>query len=66
MFVDGGVRNGSDILKFLSLGANYVFTGRGVVYANSSEGQRGIEKYLNQLKDEFITSMKVSGKVSVK
>ena len=38
VFADGGVRNGSDILKFLSLGASYVFTGRGVVYANSSEG----------------------------
>ena len=59
-------KNAPVCIKFLSLGANYVFTGRGVVYANSSEGQRGIEKYLSQLKDEFITSMKVSGKVSVK
>lgn len=33
IYVDGGVHKGSDIFKFLALGAHYVFIGRGFVYS---------------------------------
>ena len=41
-FIDGGVRCGNDIIKCLALGANYVFIGRGIYWANACEGERGI------------------------
>lgn len=38
VYVDGGVRKGSDILKCLALGANCVFIGRGIYWSNACEG----------------------------
>ena len=38
VYVDGGIRTGDDVLKCLAIGANCVFTGRGVIYANACEG----------------------------
>jgi isopentenyl diphosphate isomerase/L-lactate dehydrogenase-like FMN-dependent dehydrogenase len=33
IYVDGGIRRGSDIIKCLALGANCVFIGRPLIYA---------------------------------
>ena len=33
IFIDGGVRQGSDIFKCLALGADFVFLGRGFLYS---------------------------------
>lgn len=44
VFVDGGVRRGSDVLKALALGASAVGIGRGFLYAFCSYGQEGVEK----------------------
>jgi (S)-2-hydroxy-acid oxidase len=33
IYADGGIRKGTDIFKFLALGANYVFIGRGVLFS---------------------------------
>jgi isopentenyl diphosphate isomerase/L-lactate dehydrogenase-like FMN-dependent dehydrogenase len=38
VYVDGGVTCGDDVLKCLAIGANCVFVGRGVIYANACEG----------------------------
>jgi isopentenyl diphosphate isomerase/L-lactate dehydrogenase-like FMN-dependent dehydrogenase len=49
VLVDGGVREGSDILKALALGANAVLIGRPYVYALAVAGQAGVEQFLRSL-----------------
>ena len=44
IFVDGGVRRASDVLKALALGAKAVGVGRPFLYAFCSYGQDGVEK----------------------
>ena len=44
IFVDGGIRRGTDILKALCLGANAVGLGRPVIYAGTGWGSDGVEK----------------------
>lgn len=50
VFVDGGVRRASDVLKALALGAKAVGVGRGFMYAFSSYGQEGVEKAIQILR----------------
>jgi isopentenyl diphosphate isomerase/L-lactate dehydrogenase-like FMN-dependent dehydrogenase len=49
LFVDGGVRKGSDILKCLALGADFVFVGRPIIYGLAL-GQPGLDKAVQILK----------------
>ena len=44
IFIDGGVRRGSDVLKALALGAKAVGVGRAFLYAFCAYGQEGVEK----------------------
>ncbi len=48
IFVDGGVRTGTDVFKCLALGANYVFVGRPVAYS-LVYGYEGVSKLVNIL-----------------
>ncbi|KAJ6631551.1 FMN-dependent dehydrogenase [Mycena sp. CBHHK59/15] len=50
VFVDGGVRRASDVLKALALGASAVGVGRGFLYAFSAYGQPGVEKAIEILR----------------
>ena len=49
VWVDGGVRRGTDVLKAVALGADAVGLGKPAVYAMSGYGQEGIEKMLDVL-----------------
>src|SRR5450432_3909851 len=44
VFVDGGVRRGTDVLKALCLGASGVGLGRPFLYANSLWGEEGVSR----------------------
>lgn len=44
LYVDGGVRRASDVLKALALGAKAVGVGRPFLYAFCSYGQAGVER----------------------
>ncbi len=46
LMVDGGVRRGSDVIKALSLGADFVFAGRPMMYGVAAGGQAGVERAL--------------------
>lgn len=48
IYVDGGANKGSDIFKFLALGAHYVFVGRGLVYS-LVEGYEGASRVIDIL-----------------
>jgi 4-hydroxymandelate oxidase len=52
VFVDGGVRRGTDVLKALAFGASAVLIGRPYVYGLGAAGQAGVTKVLNILQRE--------------
>jgi L-lactate dehydrogenase (cytochrome) len=44
IFLDGGLRDGSDVLKALCLGATAVGVGRPFLYALAAYGSQGVER----------------------
>ena len=60
VYLDGGVRRGSDIYKALAFGARAVGIGRPALYALSF-GQAGVEKALRLSRDELETTMRLMG-----
>ena len=61
IYIDGGFSRGSDILKALALGANAVFLGRPVIWGLAADGERGIDKTIDILKNELTIAMKLTG-----
>nr|XP_033796191.1 hydroxyacid oxidase 2-like isoform X2 [Geotrypetes seraphini] len=61
VYVDGGIRTGSDVLKALALGARCVFIGRPIFWGLTSQGEEGVRKILQILHDEFRLSMGLAG-----
>jgi len=61
LFVDGGVRRATDVLKAVALGATAVGVGRPFLYAFSSYGLEGMDKALQILHDEFEMNMRFLG-----
>lgn len=57
VWFDGGVRSGSDVLRALALGADLVWIGRGVLWALSCEGQKGVENIIRILNEELKEAM---------
>ncbi|RKK15586.1 hypothetical protein BFJ67_g17874 [Fusarium oxysporum f. sp. cepae] len=65
VFLDGGVRRGSDVLKAICLGAKGVCLGRPFFHA-AVYGQQGIEHALEIIRDELETAMQLVGITSLK
>ena len=61
VYMDGGVRRGTDVLKALAMGARAVFIGRPVLWGLAYNGQEGVERVLQILRDELNTAMMLSG-----
>jgi 4-hydroxymandelate oxidase len=61
VFLDGGIRRGTDVFKALALGARAVFIGRPYIWALSAFGQPGVERVLEMLRLEFELVMKQCG-----
>ena len=65
IIVDGGIRKGTDILKALALGAKAVMVGRPVIWGLAVDGEEGVFKVINILKDELSMAMALSGFSSI-
>jgi isopentenyl diphosphate isomerase/L-lactate dehydrogenase-like FMN-dependent dehydrogenase len=65
VFVDGGIRRGTDIVKALCLGATAVGLGRSPLYGLGAGGTAGVERVLEILKAETETAMRLLGCHSV-
>lgn len=61
IYIDGGVRRGTDIIKALCLGAKGVGLGRAFLYANSAYGEKGVKRAIQLLKSELYIGMKLLG-----
>ena len=59
--LDSGVRRGTDVLKALALGANFVFVGRPFLYAASIAGEAGVHHAFHLLQDEIQRDMALLG-----
>ncbi|KAL0352841.1 UNVERIFIED_CONTAM: (S)-2-hydroxy-acid oxidase GLO1 [Sesamum angustifolium] len=66
VFLDGGIRRGTDVFKALALGASGVFIGRPVIFALAAYGEAGVRKMLKMLHDELELTMALSGCRSIK
>ncbi|MGL5617144.1 MAG: alpha-hydroxy-acid oxidizing protein [Sarcina sp.] len=61
ILIDGGIRNGVDILKCLALGADAVLIGRPFVTAAFAGEAKGVTEYINSLKGELKSAMILTG-----
>lgn len=65
VYVDGGVRRGSDALKALALGARAVLVGRPYLWGLAADGEAGVRRVLEMLRDELSLAMSLSGRPDV-
>lgn len=61
VFVDGGVRTGTDVFRMLALGADGILIGRAFVYALAAQGQVGVERLLAIMEKDIRTNMVLTG-----
>ncbi|CAN7985575.1 unnamed protein product, partial [Ixodes pacificus] len=61
VYLDGGVRRGTDVVKALALGAKAVFVGRPVLWGLAYNGQAGVSKVLEILREELDRALALMG-----
>ncbi|XP_029569149.1 2-Hydroxyacid oxidase 1 isoform X3 [Salmo trutta] len=61
VYLDGGVRRGTDVLKALALGATAVFLGRPVLWGLACQGEQGVSDVLELMRDELHLAMALAG-----
>ena len=61
IFVDGGIRSGTDVFKALALGADEVIIARPFVTAVYGGGREGVEAYIQKIGSELADTMAMCG-----
>lgn len=65
VYVDGGVRRGTDVIKALALGARAVFLGRPVLWGLAVGGREGVGAVLELVRRELDLAMALCGCPSI-
>ncbi|XP_075744174.1 uncharacterized protein LOC142802969 [Rhipicephalus microplus] len=65
VYMDGGVRRGTDVIKALALGARAVFVGRPVIWGLAYNGEEGVKKVLDIFKTELERALALMGCASL-
>jgi L-lactate dehydrogenase (cytochrome) len=65
IMMDSGIRRGTDVLKALALGAQFVFVGRPLLYAAAIAGEAGVHHAAGLLREEISRNMAMLGISSV-
>jgi len=65
VYVDGGIRRGTDIVKALALGARAVLLGRPPLWGLSVHGAAGVAMVLDHMHDEMVRAMRLCGAASL-
>ncbi|HKN62824.1 MAG TPA: alpha-hydroxy acid oxidase [Gaiellaceae bacterium] len=61
IYLDGGIRRGTDVAKALALGARAVLAGRGPVFGLAAAGEDGVRHVLEILRDELALALCLLG-----
>ena len=61
IYVDGGIRRGSDVLKAIALGARAVLVGRPILWGLCVDGEQGASRVLEILRRELDEAMLLCG-----
>ena len=61
VMIDSGIRRGTDVLKAMALGADFVFLGRPFIYAAAIGGQAGVTHAIRLLAHEIQQDMALLG-----
>jgi (S)-2-hydroxy-acid oxidase len=62
VYVDGGIRRGTDVLKALALGARAVLIGRPYLWGLAVDGEAGVRRVLELLREELSLAMALAGR----
>ncbi|XP_041456463.1 hydroxyacid oxidase 1-like [Lytechinus variegatus] len=65
VYMDGGIRSGTDVLKALGLGARAVLIGRPALWGLACDGPAGVNKVLSILRNELDMALGISGCTNV-
>ena len=65
VFMDGGVRRGTDVLKALALGAKAVLIGRSILWGLALGGSDGVRRVLEHLRGELELAMALTGRTAI-
>ena len=65
VMMDSGIRRGTDLLKALALGAQFVFVGRPFLYAAAIAGDEGVRHAVKLLREEVDRDMALMGITSL-
>jgi isopentenyl diphosphate isomerase/L-lactate dehydrogenase-like FMN-dependent dehydrogenase len=65
VYLDGGVRRGTDVITALCLGARGVFIGRPYLYGLAAAGERGVEAVIEIFRTEIVRALILMGCSSV-
>lgn len=65
VYLDGGVRRGTDVVTALALGADAVFLGRPMAWALAAAGEAGVARAIAVLRQEVETTMALLGTPTV-
>lgn len=61
VYLDGGIRRGTDILKALALGARAVLIGRPALWGLAVNGSQGVQHVLDLLRAELASALALAG-----
>jgi 4-hydroxymandelate oxidase len=65
VYMDGGIRRGTDIFKALALGARAVLIGRPIFWGLAVNGEAGVNSVLRMLRDELDSTMGMCGRPTI-
>jgi len=66
VYIDGGIRRGTDVLKALALGAKAVLVGRPILWGLTLGGSDGVRAVLDRLRTELGLAMGLTGRPTLK
>jgi 4-hydroxymandelate oxidase len=61
VYLDGGIRRGTDVAKALALGARAVLAGRGPIFGLAAAGEDGVRNVLELLREELTLALCLLG-----
>ena len=61
IIIDGGIRRGTHVLKAIAAGAKVCSLGKAFLFSLSAGGQKGVEKLLQNMRNEIERDMMLMG-----